>query len=68
MCTPQVDQIYSLSQRSATSNSTTDFQVLERCLAELKPDERVLVSSEHMCTIVWGNWKAALHALMQCNL
>ena len=40
---PQVDQIYSLSQRSATSNSTADFQVLERCLAELKPDERVLV-------------------------
>lgn len=41
----KVDQIYSLSQRSATSNSTADFQSLERYLADLKPDERVLVAS-----------------------
>ena len=39
----QVDQIYSLSQRSATSDSKMDFQILEQYLADLKPDERVLV-------------------------
>lgn len=40
----QVDQIYALSQQSAMSNTSVDFKKLEHVLAELKPDERVLVS------------------------
>lgn len=39
----QVDQIYALSQTAATTGSAGDFKNLETCLAELKPDQRVLV-------------------------
>lgn len=41
----QVDYIYALSQTSANSNTGADFKKLEGALAELKPDERVLVSA-----------------------
>ena len=41
----QVDQIYALSQQSAMSNTSADFKRLESVLSDLKPDERVLVSS-----------------------
>jgi phosphoenolpyruvate carboxylase len=41
----KVDYIYALSQTSANSNTAADFKKLEAALAELKPDERVLVAS-----------------------
>ncbi len=54
---PQVDYIYAVSQTSANSNTAADFKKLEAALAELKPDERVLVSM-----------MACLPALLQLDL
>ena len=68
----QVDQIYSLSQRSATSDSKMDFQTLEQYLADLKPDERVLVMllpcpraclDPHWCPGLHSRLLRALHSV-----
>lgn len=41
----KVDVIYALSQAWCNSNSDTDFELLEKYLSSLKPEESILVAS-----------------------
>ncbi|MEW5318243.1 MAG: hypothetical protein WDW38_009481 [Sanguina aurantia] len=49
----KVDEIYSLSQAWCTSDTEEDFDALEKYLADLKPDESILVASafSHMLNL-----------------
>ena len=45
----KIDTIYALSLAWCRTESDHDFQLLEKCLADLNPDELILVS--HSCTL-----------------
>jgi hypothetical protein len=50
----KVDVIYALSQAWCTSTSDEDFQLLEKYLTSLKPEETILVrASKVQIVAVW---------------
>ncbi len=56
----KVDVIYSLSQAWCVSESDEDFDMLEKRLADLAPDERILVSNETQWSIASYAWQSCI--------